>query len=361
MSGRAEARETGLTRRAVLRGLAGGSAAVLAAARGRPAAAADDELVVTMFGGAMEQGWRRTVIEPFEKQFKVRVTVASGTTLVTLAKMRAEKGNPQMDVVVMDSPGAVPAAAEGLWEKLDPARIPVMKELPDWAIDKDRNYVSWLTAYYGLAYNTQKVKEPPASWEDLFKPEYKGRVIFPDMSNVGATYLLHVFAILTGGDINSNNVESAFRKVKALRPSVLTLWTSHDQVAQLLTQGEAWIGPWPSDRAITIKAQGAPIGISAPREGVPFNTSQMGIVKGTKRRELAEKYINFALGAEAQQRASEAIFIGPTNPNAKVPSGLARDLGIDPAAPLKKLPPPDFSRIAAYRDGWVERWNREIR
>ena len=126
-------------------------------------------------------------------------------------------------------------------------------------------------------------------------------------------------------------------------------------------QGEAWIAPWPSDRAITIKAQGGPIGIVAPKEGVPFNTSQMGITKGTKHRDLAEKYLNFALSAECQKRASEAIFIGPTNRNVKLAPDLARDLGIDPASPLKRLPPPDFSRIAVYRDGWVDRWNREIR
>jgi putative spermidine/putrescine transport system substrate-binding protein len=347
-------------RRQFLRLVPGAGAMALGSGLSRRAAAAE-ELVVTMYGGPMEQGWRRNVINPFEQQFGASVTVATGLSLDNLAKMRAQRADPQMDVVAMDTVAAQPAAKEGLYERLDPARVPVFNDLFNWAVQKDRYYVSWLAVYYGLAYNTEKIKTPPTSWWDMWKPEYKGHVIFPDMSNAGATYVLHIFNTILGGDTNANDMDRAFEKVKSLKPQLLTFWTNHDQVGQLLSQGEAWITPWPSDRLITLKSLGAPVGIVMPKEGVPFGTSEMGITKGTKHLELAEKYLNFALGPEQQKRNAETIFIGPTNRKVQVAPDLAKDLGMNPGPDVKRIEYPDWDKVAQHRASWVERWNREIR
>lgn len=349
-----------LTRRSILRASAG-AGTILAANQAGIANAAREQLVVTMYGGAMETGWRRNVIAPFEQQFNSDVTVATGLSMDNLAKMRAQRGRPEIDVVAMDTVAAEPAANEGLYEQLDPARIPVMNDLYDWAIQKDRYYLSWLSVYYGLAYNTDKIKAPPTSWEDLWNPAYKGHVIFPDISNAGATYVMHILNTIGGGDTNANQVDIGFAKIRSLKPQLLTFWTNHDQVGQLLTQGEAWITPWPSDRLVTLKSQGAPVGIVIPKEGVPFGTSEMGIAKGTGNKDLAEKYLNFALSPEAQRRNAETIFIGPTNKKTQVPESLAKDLGMNPGPEVKRIPYPDWSKIAEYRSGWIDRWNREIR
>lgn len=318
-----------------------------------------EELVVTSYGGTFEENWRKNIIAPFEQQTGATVTVVTGLSLQILAKMRAEKGSPQMDVVTMDTLGAVPAVQEGLYERLDPARIPSLGEMSDWALEKGGNYVSFLTAYEGLAYNTDKVKEPPASWEDLWKPEYKGHVLFPDISTVHAIYALQTLAKMTGGDLNTDTVDSAFQKLASLKPSIVTFWTSHDQAAQLLNQGEAWLTPWSSDRALTQKASKAPIAMTIPKEGATFFTSEMGISKGTKHKELAEKYVSFSLSAESQQRMADTNFSGPTNKNVQLPPDQAKDLGLAPEQQAGRISV-DWDKIAALRDGWTERWNREI-
>jgi putative spermidine/putrescine transport system substrate-binding protein len=335
------------------------SAAVLAGALPFRFARAAEELVVTMYGGEMERGWRRNVVDPFEDQFDAAVTIATGTSLDNLAKMRAQRDDPQIDVVCMDPIGAIPAANEGLYEELDPSRIPVIADLYDWAVNK--YHLSWLSVYYGLCYNTEKIKEPPTSWEDLWNPAYKEHVIFPDISNGGSTLMMHVFNTIAGGDTNNNDVEAGWQKVKSLKPQILTFWTSHDQVAQLLSQGDAWIAPWPTDRLLTLKAQGAPVGIVIPKEGVPFSQSEIGIAKGTKHKELAEQYINFALAPEQQKKNSETIWIGPTNKKVELDPELAKDLGVNPPPGTVRIPVPDYGKIAAYREEWIEWWNREIR
>ena len=67
-----------VTRRRVLGGA--GAAALVGTVPFRSAYAAEP-LVATMYGGEMERGWRRNVVDPFEKQFDSAVTIASGTSL----------------------------------------------------------------------------------------------------------------------------------------------------------------------------------------------------------------------------------------------------------------------------------------
>lgn len=232
------------------------AAAGLAAGAGL-AVAQSDELVVVLPGGTLEKVLRRSWVEPFEKKTHAKATVVTGLTMENLAKLRAQKGNPQIDVVIFDPPGAIPAANEGLLEKLDPARIEIQKH-GFFATD-------WLSNQV-LAYNTKYVKEPPKSWADLWKPEYKGKVILPDISTSHGVFFVSIVSKMeTGNDLY--NTDAAYAKLKTLRPNVLTLWTSHDQVAQLLNSGEAWLAPWTSDRALSQVAAKAPIGLTVPREG----------------------------------------------------------------------------------------------
>ena len=115
--------------------LLGASAAVLAGALPFRFARAAEDLVVTMYGGEMERGWRRNVVDPFEDQFDAAVTIATGTSLDNLAKMRAQRDDPQIDVVCMDPIGAIPAAtfeaAGG-----DPTKLPSLHS-PLWAPDPE--------------------------------------------------------------------------------------------------------------------------------------------------------------------------------------------------------------------------------
>ncbi len=67
------------------------------------------------------------------------------------------------------------------------------------------------------------------------------------MSSISGAYFVAIMGKVFGNGLF--DVDAALAKMKALRPSVLTFWTSHDQLAQLLVQGEAWLSPWASDRA----------------------------------------------------------------------------------------------------------------
>src|SRR5262249_26178794 len=90
---------------------------------------APEELVVVNYGGTFAKYWNEYIIEPFSKQFNAKVTQVTSLTMDTVAKLRAQKDNPQIDVVMMADAGSVIAANEGLLEPLDESKIPNMKEL----------------------------------------------------------------------------------------------------------------------------------------------------------------------------------------------------------------------------------------
>lgn len=329
---------------------------VLSLLTGLPSMAAKPTLVVTVPGGSFEAGWAKNVIEPFQKKYNCEVLIERSLTMQTLAKMRAQKDNPQIDVAGMDEVAAAQGVAEGLFEKLDPERIPALKSIhPFFKVDNPY-YVKYLYVTQVIAYNTDYVKTSPDSYEILWDPQYKGRVAIPDINTSHGIYLLLMAAKMGGGGIN--NIDPGFEKAKQLIPNIYTYWTSHDHLAKLFAQGDIWLATWSSDRAQSLADTGAPIAWVMPKEGSYSIESTMSIAKGSKNRDLAEKYVDFALSKAAQLGNARDIYLGPTI-NVEVPADLAKLL---PVSEQQKalLIRPDWIYITQVRPEWVDRWNREI-
>jgi putative spermidine/putrescine transport system substrate-binding protein len=326
----------------------------LLAAGGPAGAAGSNVLTVTVFGGTFEKWERSVVFTAFEKETGATINAVTGLTMTNLAKLRASRGNPQIDIVGMDPPGAVPAANEGLLEKLDPAKIPNLNNLYSWAKSGNAALAPSFVAYQCLAYNTKMVSPPPTSWADLAKPQYKGKVILPDINQSHAYYLIMMESKLaTGSDLY--NADAAFKPLVALKPDVLTYWTSHDQVAQLLNSGQAWLAPWTIDRAITQLSQGAPIDCVTPKEGAVVFISNMTIAKGTKHLDLAEKFMNIWLSAAIQQSMATHIFLAPVNKNVTL-TGLSKKY----LSPKPNSVAPDWPKLMTLEPAWADRWNRAM-
>ena len=61
------------------------------------------------------------------------------------------------------------------------------------------------------AYNPKKIKTPPTSWEDMWNPEYKGRVGITGLaSSLGTAFMVEI-AKLHGG--SETNIEPAFEAI----------------------------------------------------------------------------------------------------------------------------------------------------
>jgi putative spermidine/putrescine transport system substrate-binding protein len=345
---------TSMTRRGVI----AAASALPAIALAPRIARAETQLDVTVNGGTFLDGWRKTVIEPFERANPgVRIRVVEGLTYQSVALLRAQKGNPTVDVIMMDDVAASEAAAEGLVHPLSLDTVPNLQQIyPDFRVPGD----AYSKIYYVpevIAYNTEMVKTPPTSWQDLWDAKYKGRLAVYNLDGAVGMMFFLIVNQMAGGTIE--NADPGFAAMRKLKPNVLTYPTQHAQVSQLFTQGDIVIAPWVSDRANTLGQSGAPIAWTMPKEGSVMAEGTLAIANGTKNLDIALRYVNFAIEAGVQADNARTFFVAPVNQKAKL-DDTTRRMVPNGAEALKLIRRPDWKSVNQHRAQWIDRWNREI-
>ena len=177
----------------------------------------------------------------------------------------------------------------------------------------------------GIAYNKNYVKDIPDSWEDLWNPEYAGRLILLNDSRetIGMALKKNGFS---NNSTDPAQVEKAFQDLKALAPNVLAFDT--DTIKQKFIAEEAWIGTmWTGDASYTLK-DNPNIGFVVPKEGATIWADTFAIPKGAKHKELAEKFINFIYDPKISAKNYE--YIGYNDPNEKAQEFHSEEFKNDP-------------------------------
>jgi len=299
---------------------AGGFLAVLAGIGSSAQAAEEKELVFAGFGGSLQKSLQATVIPAFEKKYGVKVVYVTGTSNQILAKVKAQKNSPQIDVIWANDTTHYQGKAEKLYAKLDPAKVPNLSQVYDFAKDRDGIGIVMGIQALGIEYNTQVFKEkgwaPPTSWMDFWDPKYKGHVVFYNMPIGYANLLFAKIADLNGGSVT--NLEPAWNKMKELKPNVLAFIDPPAQVDALFGTGSAWIGYNGSARVHDFAGTGAPVAMVLPKEGGILYPQQFDIVEGAPHPDLAQKFIDFTISPEAQKMIAESLLLGPVNKTVKL-------------------------------------------
>ena len=315
---------------------------------------AAEELVAATFGGTWANVQKQILAPYFVKRTGASVVQSPMLATEQIAKLTAAKGNqPPFDVAMLDEGPALEAIDAGLIAKYDPAKSPNFAALnPKF----QGAYGPAITMQaIGIAYNPKTVKTPPTSWADLWDPKLKGRVILPSLQNTeGVASVYAASALGTGSAFKGGapDLDATFKKLAALKPNLLTVYTQQPQAFNLLEQGEAWmVGAAQASYTLLRKAAGAPIDMVAPKEGVFALPSGVAVIKGAPQSELAFAYVNEILGAELQEKLAAATFSLPTNKGAKRPASFPADLVIHSI---------DWAEVARDREGWVKRWDREM-
>src|SRR3712207_874131 len=88
-----------------------------------PADAQQKTLTVGAYGGSVEQTMRKDIIPAFEAKHGVKVEYVAGNSTDTLAKLQAQRGNQQIDAIIVDDGPAYQAVALGFCADLAPADV----------------------------------------------------------------------------------------------------------------------------------------------------------------------------------------------------------------------------------------------
>src|SRR5262249_39739254 len=107
--------------------------------------------------------------------------------------------------------------------------------------------------------------------------------------------------------------------------------------------------------------KGYPIGIAHNlKEGIFATPGCAAIAKGhPDKREVADAFINEALGADAQTRMAQAQWFGPTNRKVKLTPDVARNL-VSTQAQWDTIIPVNLDNLAAHREEWVQKITRAL-
>ncbi|MET3547034.1 spermidine/putrescine transport system substrate-binding protein [Paenibacillus favisporus] len=256
------------------------------------------------------------VLKDFESKFNVKVTYdnyANNEDL--LAKIKAGGGGYDL---IQPSDYMVRTMIENnLLEPLDKNNIPnfenIQESLKNPDFDPGNKYsIVYTSGVTGIAYNKKYVKDTIDSWEDLWDPKYKGKVLLLDDNRevIG-------MALKKQGHSNSSQdegeIKSAVDDLKKLLPSVLAFDT--DTIKQKMIQEEGWIGTvWSGDAAFIAK-DNPDVEYVVPKEGGTIFSDNYAIPKGAEHKELAEKFINYMLDPQVSAKNYESI--GYSDPNTK--------------------------------------------
>ena len=305
-------------------------------------------------GAAGMAGYMREFVFPvIERQSGMRIVFDGTRSLVNLEKLRADKASPRMSVVLMDDPIMQIAWSEGLIEKLTPSATPNLAKLIPTAIHLDGAWVNYQAPWVGIAYNKDLMPRGVDSYEALWAPANRGKVILPSLQNTEGLWTMIVAAHLETGKPFAEaqyDADAAFKKLATLKPNLLTIYTNQPQAENLLESGEATLmsGQFSSYTLIR-KAGGAPVDLAAPKEGVFAMPSGICKVKGGPNGELANAFLNAFMSAEIQQILAEKSYVLPTNTEARLPAGFV----VPPGTPFA----PDWENVNKNRDAWIRRWN----
>lgn len=334
---------------------------ILAATLTMQPASATTNLVLACYPGAPETFIREEIIPRFEKQFDAKITYLTGNSPGTIAKLQAQKSDPQIDLACIDDGPLVQAKGMDLVQATDRSKIPNAADLQDVSNFKDGIGVGWGLFRLGIAFNSdilgKKSITPPASWNDLANPELKGHVVVNSISISYTPILLTLLARANGGD--EHNIDPGFAKMKEIRPNIFTFDTTAD-LTPFFQQEEAWVGVWTDSEVYSyVHRTGFPLKFVFPKEGTTAIQTTISVVKNSKNVDMSEKFINYFVGAEAQELMAEKLGWLPANKKAKLPTDMS-SIFASPEGSGDNMTSIDHKFLAEQRPAWVERWNKEI-
>ncbi len=209
---------------------------------------------------------------------------------------------------------------------------------------------------YDKRYFADKDFPVPSSLEDLINPEYQGLLVVenPATSSPGLAFLLATIA-----EYGPGGFESYWQQLKENGVVVVNDWNT---AYYTNFSGSAGKGPQPlvvsygtspaaevifADPKIDVAPTASLVGENMCFRQIEF----VGILKGTKNRKLAEKFVDYMLSKRFQEDIPLNMFVFPTNETAILPAEFNEFVQI-PEQPAEL----SVDQISSNREQWIETW-----
>ncbi|WP_237386850.1 ABC transporter substrate-binding protein [Xenorhabdus sp. Sc-CR9] len=237
----------------------------------------------------------------FGEKYNVKTTFIRNGTGSTLAKIEAEKRNPQADVWYGGT--LDPHSQSGELGLLQPYQSPNLSQIMPQFRDPAKRKGNYTSAVYmgilGFGVNTERLKEKnlpiPTCWKDLTKPEYKGEIQIADPQSSGTSYTALATFIQLWGE------NEAFDYLKKINSNISQYTKSGIAPARNTARGETAIGiGFLHDYSLEVE-NGAPMKLIAPCEGTGYEIGGVSIIKNARNMDNAKLFVDWVLSKEAQE------------------------------------------------------------
>jgi len=320
-----------------------------AAATEAPAEITDTELNVLC---TPQEQWCQGMKQEFEAKYGITVNYVRMSAGEALARLQAEKDNPQFDIWwggPIDS--FVAAKGEGLLEAYDSPNYGNLTD-PVKMKDVDNQWVGIYVGTLGFATNTDWLAEhpdaaAPTSWDDLLKPEFKGQVMVAHPSSSGTSYTALATVLQIRGE------EAGWEYLQQYAGQMAQYTKSGAAPAKFVGQGEAAVAiVFSHDIVNEIENNKMPLVLTFPEEGTGYEIGGMALVKGAKHPQAARLWFDWALTPEAQA-------LGPTYAAYQAPTVKGVELS-HPELLEVNLIDYDFIWAGEHKTEFVDKFTNEI-
>ena len=186
---------------------------------------------------------------------------------------------------------------QGLLQKFDAAKLPNKANLDpnylDFSFDPGNEYtLPYQAGTDALVYNADTVPNPPASWADLWNPEYAGRMVFLDDSRVTIGFTL----LTLGYDPNTKDpaqLEEAKVKLLELIPNVKLFDSDSPKTA--LIGGDVDLGMTWTGEAFLAQQENPAIQFVYPTEGAILWQDNWAIPAAAPNLDAVYAWLNYTM------------------------------------------------------------------
>ena len=299
------------------------------------------------------ENWARPMFQEFEKATGIKVNFIRFSSGEALARIIAEKNNPRVDVLFG---GPVETHIAGIKEGVfEPYKPPSFNALADRFKDPNGVWLGIADDPLVFMSNNKFLKEnklnPPASWDDLLHPAYRGMIQMADARTSG-TAVTRIFSIL---QVFGRDEAKAFDYMKKLRRNVQVYTKSGGGGTIPVGLGQAGAGVFFIVDALKTRQEGYDVAISFPKEGIGTSVEAIALLKGAKNPATGKKLIDWSTSPAMQSfYAKYKINFIPAHPEVRIEASLAEVIKGASIFPI------DENWAGQNRKRIVERWINEV-
>lgn len=296
----------------------------------------------------------QTYLASFQRAYPtIKVTLVRESTGPLIDRLRAERQNPQADVIWgLGVTSLVLLEWEDLLVPYAPAGLsrvlPLFRDVrtpPYWV-----GVYAWTLVFCVNPVQLAQLELPlPTAWDDLSNPVYRGHLGLADPVKSGTGYLmidtvLQRYGKVEGWEYLDGLHQNVLRYVPSSEEACRLAGSLDDEIAIVVTSDEAGSHQ---------KKGGTPIELIFPSEGSGWDMRANALVKKRSLtiKPAAKTFLDWAISDGAMQAYARNVALTAVRLDNPVPPGFPSDLD-------RQLFDKDIMRSVAHRDIILREWQR---